>query len=84
MLTTKQLKARRRNALGRSRYKRGVTPLWADRKAIQQFYANCPPGYEVDHIVPLRGETVCGLHVLENLQYLSVQDNAAKSNKFDG
>jgi len=60
-----------------------ATPPWADLEAIKTFYQNCPYGYEVDHIIPLQGETVCGLHVLENLQYLTALENRRKSNKLD-
>ena len=54
------------------------TPAWADLKAIQAIYENCPPGYHVDHVIPLRGEKVSGLHVPGNLQYLSAHDNISK------
>ena len=59
------------------------TPAWADLEAIRQFYAGCPKGYEVDHIVPLQGVNVSGLHVLNNLQYLTKSENCKKNNKYD-
>lgn len=68
-----------------AQYKKRVrlaTPKWADLEAIKEFYRNCPKGYHVDHIIPLRGSTISGLHVLENLQYLPAADNLKKSNKF--
>ena len=59
-------------------------PKWADIEAIRQFYMNKPQGYEVDHIIPLNGKMVSGLHVLENLQYLTIAENRSKNNKFIG
>jgi hypothetical protein len=58
------------------------TPAWANRAEIVEVYKNCPVGYQVDHIIPLRGEVVTGLHVAANLQYLPASENRAKSNKF--
>lgn len=57
-------------------------PDWSEAELIREFYANTPDGYQVDHIVPLNGRLVSGLHVLKNLQYLPAEDNKRKANKF--
>lgn len=61
-------------------------PKWLtkeDWEKINLFYNNCPEGMVVDHIIPLRGKTISGLHVLNNLQYLTKEENLIKGNKFE-
>jgi hypothetical protein len=60
-------------------------PVWMTKdelKMMRFFYINCPEGCDVDHIVPLQGENVSGLHILSNLQYLTKEENGRKGNKF--
>lgn len=57
-------------------------PSWNETELIQEFYNNCPEGYHVDHIIPLKGKLVSGLHVLSNLQYLTAKENLIKSNTY--
>jgi hypothetical protein len=61
-----------------------ATPKWLSleqKQQIKQFYINCPIGHHVDHIVPLKGKNVSGLHAPWNLQWLPGIVNKIKSNK---
>jgi hypothetical protein len=50
----------------------------AELAMIQQFYAECPEGYQVDHVMPL---ALGGRHELANLQWLEESLNKAKGAK---
>ena len=72
-----------RNRSAQRRYKSTRATIYQHQKQeIRLFYKNCPLGYHVDHIIPLKGSTVSGLHCLENLQYLPSMENLKKGNKF--
>jgi hypothetical protein len=65
----------------RKEAERQSTPPWADISSMNRFYRECPEGHHVDHIIPLRADNVCGLHVPWNLQYLPAEENLKKGNK---
>lgn len=66
----------------RRKYIKLRTPYWVNQKDIRNIYKNRPNGCDVDHIIPLQGKNVSGLHVPWNLQYLDRKENQKKSNKF--
>lgn len=60
-----------------------ATPSWFDNKEVNYIYALAKDkGLEVDHIVPLISDTVCGLHVQDNLRCVSKGLNNHKGNHY--
>jgi hypothetical protein len=64
-------------------------PKWANGQKIKTLYAQARVRtkqtgirHEVDHVIPLQGKTVRGLHVEENLRVITRVENAKKSNRF--
>lgn len=71
--------------------KLNATPNWIDNAKISMVYEKAKwlgkltgKEYHVDHVVPLQGKNVCGLHCWANLQILEKKLNIRKSNKFKG
>lgn len=75
----------------RRRRFRDATPPWLttrQKAEIRQLYQiaitmskTTGERYVVDHIIPLQGESVCGLHVPWNLRVITQDENLVKSNK---
>lgn len=68
----------------RQHKKRGLRVPAFGQEDVEKFYTERPSGMVVDHIIPLCGTKVSGLHVRWNLQYLTVAENKKKGNDWDG
>lgn len=80
----RELCARRKKAVKRA------IPAWANMAAVREVYREAvrltrETGvlHHVDHIVPLQGRHVCGLHVENNLRAIPWRENVAKKNRYD-
>lgn len=82
------------NTAKRRAVKLQATPKWLsedDYKTMEQMYKMAQretirtgTKFHVDHIIPLKGKNVCGLHCPSNLQVIPAEENCKKSNKFEG
>jgi hypothetical protein len=84
------------NQLSRVKFRKNSllnrTPIWltcAQKEEINYMYwlakdlkAVSGEDYHVDHIIPLNGKTVSGLHTPDNLQILPAKLNLSKGNKY--
>jgi len=80
-------------AITRTRRVRTATPPWLsefDKKRIEIIYA-CRDAlnklghdnWHVDHIIPIQGKEVCGLHIPSNLRVIKAFDNRSKGNRLE-
>jgi hypothetical protein len=79
-------------AINAERYasKKKRTASWANKEAIEALYEDARQlteqtgvQHHVDHIIPLHGKLVSGLHVENNLQVITQAANCTKSNKYE-
>lgn len=66
-----------------------ATPSWANKVEVRKIYVEAKTltkstgvQHDVDHIIPLKGRNVCGLHVESNLRVITADENRRKSNQF--
>jgi len=76
----------------RRRRLKDASPPWLtkeDKHRIRMIYATALSltkdtgiRYEVDHVIPIVSDLVCGLHVPWNLKVITKTENLSKSNDF--
>jgi hypothetical protein len=72
------------HAIKTDRNRKKRIPPWVDWDQIEHVYALARmTGLSVDHVLPLQGKTVSGLHVAENLQLMTLDENLRKHNRED-
>lgn len=66
-----------------------ATPVWVDKEAVLAMYEEAQRKtletgiqHDVDHIIPLQGKLVSGLHVQHNLQVITSAENKRKAAKY--
>lgn len=70
--------------------KKKAQPPWINIEEMKPIYKEMKKrnkiagrvAFHVDHIIPLQGENICGLHVPWNLQVITAEENLRKSNKW--
>ena len=80
------------NVSERKEHIKRATPIWFDeahRFAIREAYKLASEReqttgipWDIDHVIPLRGKLVCGLHVMENIAVIPRKENNAKRAKY--
>lgn len=59
-----------------------ATPPWFEKEKVELVYKKAKEwGMTVDHVIPLQGKDVCGLHCWANLQLLDGKLNSGKNNR---
>jgi len=83
---TKNSHKKREHRANRRAFLLKATPSWANKEAISALYKEAESiskfaniKFEVDHIIPLKGKSVCGLHVEDNLRIISMKENRQKA-----
>lgn len=90
LVTPEKRADKNERAAARKQAIKQATPRWANKKKIRAIYRSAVTKmletgieYDVDHIIPIKGKTCCGLHVEYNLEVVTATYNRRKRNKFE-